>query len=77
MNPAAIFATALFTPYWSCAEYALCIHEFKKKVEVDYDINIWHKTLDGWRFISFTGSNSQLFNPSVTVPYPVDRYFSV
>jgi hypothetical protein len=29
MNPAAIFATALFTPYWSCAEYALCFHKIK------------------------------------------------
>jgi hypothetical protein len=31
MNPAAIFATALLTPYWSCAEYALFIHEKKEK----------------------------------------------
>jgi hypothetical protein len=38
MNPAAIFATALFTPYWSCAEYALCIHKIKDKVKMDYDI---------------------------------------
>jgi hypothetical protein len=26
MNPAAIFATAWFTPYWSCAEYAFYYH---------------------------------------------------
>ena len=29
MNPAAIIATALFTPYWSYAEYALGYHELK------------------------------------------------
>jgi hypothetical protein len=32
MNPAAIIATALFTPYWSNAEYALCYHEIKKEL---------------------------------------------
>jgi hypothetical protein len=32
MNPAAIIATALFTPYWSYTEYALCYHKFKKEL---------------------------------------------
>ncbi len=32
MNPAAIIATALFTPYCSYAEYALCYHEIKKEL---------------------------------------------
>jgi hypothetical protein len=35
MNPAAIFATALFIPYGSCAEHALCIHKLILKKNTD------------------------------------------
>ncbi len=52
MNPAAICATALFTPYWSCAEYALCIHEFKVRIKIQTTSNICTPTL----FVPVTGS---------------------
>ena len=64
MNPAAIFATALFTPYWSCAEHALCIHKliFKKNYRR-------HPQYGTSTFYTYYRIFSQFFHPSILYSY--------
>ena len=70
MNPAAIFATALFTPYWSCAEHALCIHKLILKKITD-DIHNMEQAL----FTPITESFHSFFtHPYCTVTVHLIKY---